>query len=113
MLPCQTKLFVDPLVSWATREQLVSELWIVGSRARGDHRPDSDLDVVLMSTMPRSAAFNFFFWGKHHDFAGQLSRRLGVTVHLLQGDPELQTEEVASALAADGICIFSRLKDDL
>ena len=25
----------------------VGRLWIVGSRARGDHRPDSDLDLMV------------------------------------------------------------------
>ena len=29
---------------------LLESVWLYGSRARGDHRPDSDLDVLLVKT---------------------------------------------------------------
>lgn len=29
---------------------LLESVWLYGSRARGDHRPDSDLDVLLVTT---------------------------------------------------------------
>jgi predicted nucleotidyltransferase len=31
----------------AIRAEGVRKLWLFGSRARGDHRPDSDIDVLL------------------------------------------------------------------
>jgi predicted nucleotidyltransferase len=31
----------------AIRAKGVQKLWLFGSRARGDHRPDSDIDVLL------------------------------------------------------------------
>ena len=31
----------------AIRDLGVTALWIYGSRARGDHRPDSDLDAMV------------------------------------------------------------------
>lgn len=37
----------DVLVKWAERTPLVGKLWIFGSRARGDHRPDSDIDIAI------------------------------------------------------------------
>ncbi|MCJ2079877.1 nucleotidyltransferase family protein [Methylobacterium sp. J-090] len=35
------------LSSWAERKPAISELWLFGSRARGDHRPDSDVDLAI------------------------------------------------------------------
>lgn len=35
------------LSTWAADKPLVDRLWIFGSRARGDHRADSDLDIAI------------------------------------------------------------------
>ncbi|MEL1265323.1 nucleotidyltransferase domain-containing protein [Pseudoxanthomonas putridarboris] len=35
------------LSDWAANKPLVARLWIFGSRARGDHRADSDLDIAI------------------------------------------------------------------
>jgi predicted nucleotidyltransferase len=37
----------DTLSRWAAGKPLVGRLWIFGSRARGDHRPESDIDVAI------------------------------------------------------------------
>ena len=37
----------ERLRRWATSKELVKRLWVFGSRARGDHRPDSDIDVPV------------------------------------------------------------------
>ena len=35
------------LSEWAAKNPLVARLWVFGSRARGDHRDDSDLDIAI------------------------------------------------------------------
>jgi predicted nucleotidyltransferase len=35
------------LSAWGAERPLVSRLWLFGSRVRGDHRPDSDVDVAI------------------------------------------------------------------
>lgn len=35
------------LTAWAAKEPLVGRLWLFGSRAREQHRPDSDVDVAI------------------------------------------------------------------
>ena len=35
------------LTAWATEKPLVGRLWLFGSRVRGNHRSDSDVDVAI------------------------------------------------------------------
>ena len=37
----------ESLRTWAAAKPLVNRLWVFGSRARGDHRQDSDLDIAI------------------------------------------------------------------
>ena len=103
-------MHIEPLTNWANTHEWVAELWIVGSRVRGGFRPDSDLDVVLMTSLDKSTAYNLFFWGQAADEAKILSECLGVKVHLLQGDIRLQTKEVANALAGPRVQIYFKLE---
>jgi predicted nucleotidyltransferase len=109
VLPDATKQLVEPIVDWASNQPKIKELWLVGSRVRGDHLPDGDLDIVLITSMPKSEAFNFFFWGQADTLGTELSDLIGVRGHLLQGDETLQTDEVAKTLATDSVRIFTRV----
>jgi predicted nucleotidyltransferase len=40
--------------AWASSESLVEAVALVGSHARGDARPDSDVDLVLLSSEPEA-----------------------------------------------------------
>ena len=48
----RTSDFLERLRGWVEPRQDVRALVIVGSVARGDARPDSDVDVVLLTTSP-------------------------------------------------------------
>jgi uncharacterized protein len=39
---------LQPLLAKAREQLAVEEFWLFGSRARGDHRPDSDWDVLAV-----------------------------------------------------------------
>lgn len=56
----------------------VANLWVVGSRARGDHRPDSDLD--LMVEFERRGISLFGFCGLEIE----LENALGLKVDLVE-----------------------------
>ena len=112
MLPESTQRWVEPIKQWAASNRVINEVWLVGSRARGNDCPDSDLDVVVMTAMPKREAYNFFFWGDAEKLGAELTEMLGIKVHLLQGDPDLQTGEVARALHADGHRVFARTSEN-
>ena len=71
----------------------VAELGLFGSRVRGDHRPDSDLDV-LVAFRP-DAVVGYFQFGALEDL---LSERLGVRVDLVHR-PALRPEVGRRVLA--------------
>src|SRR4051812_39746873 len=47
--PVATRPLLDALTAWAARQPDVHGLAVVGSYARGTERPDSDLDLVLLT----------------------------------------------------------------
>ena len=53
--------FIDSLVSWATSDARIAALALVGSHARGEARPDSDVDLVLVS-FDRQALLDDVTW---------------------------------------------------
>ncbi|MCW3848529.1 nucleotidyltransferase domain-containing protein [Sphingomonas sp. LB-2] len=40
--------WITKIAAWAAVEPLVLEVYVFGSRARGDHRTESDLDLALL-----------------------------------------------------------------
>ena len=59
----------------------VSELGLFGSRVRGDHRPDSDLDVLVTFRPGRTPGLIRF-----GELEAVIADRLGVVVDLVPGD---------------------------
>ena len=45
--------FVDRFLEWARAREDVVGAALVGSNARGEARPDSDIDLVIVTTSPR------------------------------------------------------------
>ena len=75
----------------------VGRLWVVGSRARGDHRPDSDLD--LMVEFERRGISLFGFAGLELE----IEDRLGLKVDLVE-EGALKPR-VAKEMARDAVLV--------
>jgi predicted nucleotidyltransferase len=74
---------LEQLCLWGARNPLIVRLWLYGSRARGDHREDSDLDIAIENlTAPTdtdpltTAVFELEGWRR------DLQPKLKLTLHL-------------------------------
>jgi predicted nucleotidyltransferase len=95
---------MNAIHEWAARHP-IAEVWLYGSRARGTHRPDSDVDLAVIMI--------------GHDVDDRLAvfitRRVkqdlvlpnGAEAHVEWYDPEDDTSErVGPGVRADGIRIY-------
>ncbi|MEL6439385.1 MAG: nucleotidyltransferase domain-containing protein [Cyanobacteria bacterium J06621_8] len=51
-MQAKVNLFLSKVISWASKEDSVLGVSLVGSYARNQARPDSDVDLVILSHQP-------------------------------------------------------------
>ena len=49
----QIRDFLDKFVSWASRQSDIQGVALVGSYARGEAKDDSDVDLVILTDLPK------------------------------------------------------------
>ncbi len=71
------------LGAWARQRPGICRLWIFGSRARGTHRPNSDLDIAFeIDRLQSDAAAEEFQTQVRPAWVSDLSALFGLKVHL-------------------------------
>ena len=98
-------VWVKKLIAWSRENSRVQSAYLYGSRVKGAHHPDSDLDfAVCLSEGPESGITTWVYeaasWRK------QLAELLPVSVHLEMA--EVGDHVVWPALQEHGILIFYR-----
>lgn len=88
---------------WAACHREITRVYFFGSRVWGKPRPDSDLDIFVVA---HPGAI-----GSNAEWTGELTRLLGVTVHL--NDHFLAEPDLVSRIRSDGILVYSRHGDEL
>ena len=99
----------ETLVSWAQITPCIRRMWLFGSRVKGTHRPDSDLDVAIEIDAHGNDETPFDSWiGEAATWKAQLQPRVGVALDLEWFDPHGSTPRVQTALAESAILIYER-----
>jgi predicted nucleotidyltransferase len=94
------------ILAWAERHDEIAEVWLYGSRARGDHRTDSDLDLAVV-VVGKSVAERQVIWM----FAGwknDLSLSCPVHLEWFDFDAAREFEAVGPGVMSEGVLLFRR-----
>ncbi len=96
------------IAKWADSEPLVTKAYIFGSRARGDHGEDSDLDVAIEIEMRRGDENKLAIWiFEKQGLEDRLSRLIPFSLQLehLNGN---ETPTVLSGVERGSILVYER-----
>lgn len=95
------------LRAWAVAIPQIARVYVFGSRARGDHRADSDLDLAveldLTAIPPGSTAAGEWTW-ESASWREGLEREIGLVVDL--EDLESGVAVVRPAVERDGLLVY-------
>ena len=102
------KNWTDRLAIWAQQKAEISEVWIFGSRARGAHHDNSDLDVAVSVLGDKDRRFNIWFWN-FGEWKNELQNALPVKIDLSLLDAEIpEKDKVLPAVKREGVRVYRR-----
>jgi uncharacterized protein len=99
------------LAERATQQPLLRRLWVYGSRVKGTHRPDSDLDIAFeIERLPDTSAVDEFRELTLPRWRSELGRLTGLPIHL---EPSVRdVTNVTGYLSDSGILIYESRRLD-
>jgi predicted nucleotidyltransferase len=96
------------LCSWAEANGNVQELWLFGSRARGEAREDSDVDLAL-ALMPPTGKTNWAL-GNYFRFEIEWKRQLeGIVRCAVSIEPLVPGEHSDERVRREGVRLWARV----
>ena len=97
-----TKADIAKIRTWAGDQPEILEVWLYGSRARGNNRDNSDIDLAIV-TAGEDFGSRFSCWAFGE---WRTTLKLSREVHLEWHDPNTSTEKVGPGVEQDGICLY-------
>jgi predicted nucleotidyltransferase len=100
------------VAAWATDKPLILRVWLFGSRARGEHREDSDLDIAIQLDLAEIRGVDesggFATWAFDTDgWDKELADLIPLEIDLEQFVPG-QTLVIAAALERSSILVYNK-----
>jgi predicted nucleotidyltransferase len=95
------------LAAWAPQQPSLRRLWIYGSRVKGSHRPDSDLDVAFeIDRLSDEHAVDEFQEITLPTWRNDLTRLTGLPIHL---EPSVGDATAVTGYVSDsGMLVYER-----
>ena len=94
----------EAIICWARNHPEIAQVWLYGSRARGDHRPDSDIDLAIVTVgqtlSKRQECWMFAEWRN--------GPNLTQKVHMEWYDPDAEMINVGPGVKRDGTLLYPR-----
>jgi predicted nucleotidyltransferase len=95
----------DVVTKWAYSHPEIERIYLFGSRARGDSKPDSDVDLAIevLGIEGENADTRYFYGNKawKDELEVALDRPINILRKIDHGKPEIQ-----AAIERDGILIY-------
>jgi len=99
----------DAIARWAAQNPRIRRVWAYGSRAKGTHRPDSDIDLAVELEPVADSEEALAVWMGHAgSWRWQLQSRISPKVDLEWFDPDGTTRAIAAALDEAKVLIYER-----
>jgi predicted nucleotidyltransferase len=99
----------DSIAVWAAENPEVRRVWVFGSRAKGTHRPDSDIDIAVELEPVGDSEETLVRWIAHStQWEAQLQSRIAAKIDLEWFDPDGSTRRVQAALSEGKGLMYER-----
>jgi len=95
--------WTSAIATWAAGNEKISEVHLIGSRVKGDHRQNSDLDVAIK--LKEEFGYTEWFY-ESETWMAELQQKLPVEVHLLRGGGNLSNRHVEEAIKDHGVLVY-------
>jgi len=99
---------VQAIRKWADKHNEIREVYLYGSRARGDNRQDSDIDLALVMepswNFDNDAFTTWMFW--HDRYKTKPDLTLSAEVHLEWYEAGADLQRVGPGVEKDGIKLY-------
>lgn len=93
---------------WADAHPRVSAAYLFGSKVKGTHREDSDIDVAVELLTPKGNPGGFCDWAElAEDLRHTLGALLPVALDLTQYESQKETPVVHNGLSAASLLVYS------
>ena len=103
------------VAKWASTQPVVRKVYLFGSRVRGTHRPDSDLDVAVeVFTLPGDSSPFTTWTGEAQRLKVSIAGIVPVNIDLNWYGGAVETARIHAGLEASSIVIYhGKIAEDL
>ena len=107
MSPVNTIDEIRAVVSaWASDRPLIERVILFGSRARGDHQPNSDIDLAIAVSAQEGSTTGGTYFVYRREWKRELEEALEWEISLIHDDPN-GDPEVQANLCNEGISLYT------